>query len=74
MEVHCEPLNGNEHQVPVFYNGEPSGIMSTVTYSPRLEKNIALAIVPIANTKLGTNLTIEASWGLIESTVVPLPL
>ncbi len=73
LEVHAEPLDGNEHQLPVLHNGEPSGRMSTVTYSPRLDKNIALAIVPIAKAELGTNLTIEAPRGPIESTVVPIP-
>ncbi len=73
LEIHSEPLNGNENHLSVFHKGEASGFMTTNTYSPRLKKNIALAIVSITNTKPGTNLTIEAPRGVIKATVVPLP-
>lgn len=73
IEIHGEKLPGNEHYWPVRYEGKPSGVVTSSTYSPRLEKNIALAMVLIANTELGTSLTVETPWGSATSTVVPIP-
>lgn len=73
IEIHGEKLPGNEHYWPVLYAGKPSGVVTSSTYSPRLEKNIALAMVLIANAELGTNLTVETPWGSAASTVVPIP-
>ncbi len=73
MEIHGEQLPLNEQRWPLQHNGEPCGVITSSTYSPRLKKNIALAIVSIAKAKLGTNLTVETPWGPAEATVGRLP-
>lgn len=73
IEIHGEALPPNEQQWPLQYDGQPSGMVTSSTYSPRLEKNIALAMVPIANTEPGAHLTVETPWGEASAAVVPLP-
>ena len=73
MEIHGEQLPLNEQRWPLQHNGEPCGVVTSSTYSPRLKKNIALAIVSIAKAELGTNLTVETPWGPAEATVGRLP-
>jgi glycine cleavage system aminomethyltransferase T len=73
IEIHGEKLPGNEHYWPVQYEEKPGGVVTSSTYSPRLEKNIALAMVPISNSELGMNLKVETPWGSAASTVVPIP-
>ncbi len=47
--------------------------MTSAVYSPRLEKNIGYAWLPIEHTELGTRLTVETPDGDREATIVPLP-
>src|SRR2546425_450467 len=54
-------------------DGKKVGHLTALTYSPRLEKNIAYAWVPIRLTKLGTRLTIATSAGERDATVVKKP-
>jgi aminomethyltransferase len=42
-------------------------------YSPRLEKNIAMALVPVDLTAEGTRLQFSAPFGTLDATVVPMP-
>jgi len=67
---------------PLVYNGEPLPVMSaagrigTVTscvYSPRLEKNIGYAMLPLADAELGTERTVESPDGPRALTVVEKP-
>jgi aminomethyltransferase len=44
---------------PVFRNGRPVGKVTSACYSPRLEKNIGYAMVPIEYTEPGTELEVE---------------
>ncbi len=73
IEIHGEALPPNEQRWPLHHNGAPSGVVTSSTYSPRLEKNIALAMVAIANAAIGARLTVETPWGEASATVVPLP-
>ena len=73
IEIYGEPLPGNEHPWPVHRNGEASGKVTSAIYSPRLKKNIALAMLPIASTDLGTQLTVETPLGLAAAVVAPQP-
>ncbi len=73
VEIHGESLPGNEHPWPVERNGGPSGKVTSAIYSPRLKKNIALAMLPIASTDLGTQLTVETPLGLAAAVVAPQP-
>ena len=73
IEIEGDQLTGNEHYWTVRHNGEPTGMVTSSTYSPRLEKNIAYAIVSIANAELGTRLTVQTPLSLTDATVVSLP-
>ena len=73
IETEGEPLPWNEHRLPLQRNGEPSGVITSSTYSPALRKNIALAMVSIANVEPGTDLTVETPGGLAKVTVVRVP-
>ncbi len=54
-------------------NGKKIGHLTALTYSPRLQKNIGYAWVPIALAKQGTPLTIATSAGERAATVVKKP-
>ncbi len=69
---HAEPL-GNTHWWPLSHNGAPAGNATSVTYSPRLERNIALAIIPIAQTAPGTQLMVDSDVGRLACTVTTIP-
>src|SRR5436309_3472127 len=57
----------------VTKDGKKVGHLTALTYSPRLEKNIAYAWVPIRLAKLGTRLTIATSAGDRDAIVVKKP-
>jgi len=54
-------------------DGKNVGHLTALTYSPRLQKNIAYAWVPIRLAKLGTTLTVATSAGGRDATVVKKP-
>lgn len=58
---------------PVKANGKTVGKLTAMTYSPRLRKNLAYAMVPVEHSKLGTHLTVVAPKGEREATVVRRP-
>jgi aminomethyltransferase len=47
--------------------------VTSAVYSPRLEKNIGYAWLPIAHTELGARLMVDTPEGVREATVAPLP-
>ena len=47
--------------------------MTSACYSPRMEKNIGLAMLPIEHTELGTSLQVETPKGTVGATVVQTP-
>jgi aminomethyltransferase len=63
----------NEHHWPVHTNGKRVGEVVDAIYSPRLEKNIGYAMLPVKLADLGTTLTSRAPWGDARITVVPKP-
>ena len=59
---------------PASVNGGQVGRVTSACYSPRLEKNIGLAMLPIEHTELGTELEVETpKSGRVGATVVPTP-
>lgn len=54
-------------------NGERIGSVSSACYSPRLEQNIGLAMLPVGYAKLGTELRIRTPDDLRNGTVVEKP-
>jgi glycine cleavage system aminomethyltransferase T len=53
----------------VLKDGERIGDVTSACYSPRLDKNIGFAMVPIEYTDLGTELEIERPEGVVSATV-----
>jgi glycine cleavage system aminomethyltransferase T len=58
---------------PVLANGNVVGQVTSAVYSPRLEKNIGYAWVPIELSEVGTSLKVESEWGSRGATIVRMP-
>ncbi len=58
---------------PVKVGGRAVGWLTALTFSPRLQKNIGYAMVPVEHAKLGTQLTIGTPKGDREASVVRRP-
>ncbi|MDT8879483.1 glycine cleavage T C-terminal barrel domain-containing protein [Halomonas saccharevitans] len=54
-------------------DGKPVGKVTSAVYSPRLEQNIALAMVDTEHSEIGTTLDIPAESGTVQATVVEKP-
>ena len=74
LELDGEPLPGPNTQFwPVEVNGEVIGKVTSAVYSPRLKKNIALAMVTIGHSAVGTTGTVELTGETRSGTIVPKP-
>jgi aminomethyltransferase len=58
---------------PVSVDGNVVGRVTSACYSPRMEKNIGLAMLPIEHTELGTSLEVETPTAKVGATVVQTP-
>jgi aminomethyltransferase len=61
------------HGYPVFYNGEPSGVVCSGTMSPTLGIPIGTAYLPTAGAKEGTAFEVEIRGKRMPATVVKPP-
>ena len=57
----------------IFYDGKKVGKVTSAVYSPRLKKNIALAMVDIEFTNINSELNVEIDGILVNSIVVEKP-
>ena len=74
LELDGEPLPGPNTQFwPVEINGEVIGKVTSAVYSPRLKKNIALAMVASAHSAVGTACTVQLTGETRSGTIVPKP-
>lgn len=73
LEIHAEPLSQSAQPWPITCNGQPVGKITSAVYSPDLDKNIAMAIIGIECSELGTQLVIDLGEQEVESTITPLP-
>jgi glycine cleavage system aminomethyltransferase T len=64
-------LNFTKWRVSV--DGSQVGKVTSAVHSPRLEKNIGYAWVPVENAAPGTELHVESEWGARTAKVVPMP-
>ena len=72
--INSEPLVGpNTIFWPVYKEGMNVGKVTSAIYSPRLEKNIALAMVSIESANIGTQLQIEMGLEKVPAIVVEKP-
>ncbi len=68
------PMKGpNTTFWPITKDGTNIGKVTSAIYSPRLERNIALAMVAVAHAQIGTEVDILAPSGLARATVVERP-
>jgi glycine cleavage system aminomethyltransferase T len=58
---------------PVTVDGERVGKVTSAVYSPRLEKNIGYAWLPVELAEVGRELDIESEWGRRRGIVAPMP-
>jgi aminomethyltransferase len=68
-----EDRNFPRHGYPVFYNGEPSGVVCSGTMSPTLGYAIGTAYVPTAGSKEGTKFEVEIRGKRVPATVTKPP-
>lgn len=73
VEIAGERLEMNMTRWPVRSNGDVIGAITSAVYSPRLEKNIGYAMVPIEHAEKGTRLVAEVPGGERPVTVVQKP-
>ncbi len=74
LEINCEPLSGpNTIFWPIKKNNNEIGKVTSAVYSPRLKKNIALAMVNIKNSEIGTDLEVETNKGKFTAKIVEKP-
>lgn len=74
LEIEGERIGFNMDRWPVSRNGAVIGGVTSAIYSPRLEKNIAYAFVPVEHAALGTRLTVSVpEAGERAATVVRKP-
>lgn len=68
------PMKGpNTTFWPISKDGTDIGKVTSAVYSPRLERNIALAMVAVAHANIGTEVDIMTPSGLVRATVVERP-
>jgi aminomethyltransferase len=73
IEMDGPPVEFNMTRWPVRKNGSTVGTVTSIIYSPRLEKNIGYAMLPVAHAALGTVLTVETPQGSARAVVAPMP-
>ena len=74
LEFGGPPLTGsNDEHWPITMEGRVVGKVTSAVYSPRLEKNIALALMDVAAADIGTQALIEKADDPRGCIVVPKP-
>ena len=72
--IDCDPLSGpNTTFWPIEKNGKKIGKVTSAVYSPRLKKNIALAMIEINYSELGNQLDVQTHEGKYSTTIVEKP-
>ena len=74
IELYCDQLSGpNTTFWPIMNKSEKIGKITSAVYSPRLKKNIALAMVNIKYAKIGTKLQVKIEDKIVNCTIVDKP-
>ena len=70
----CDPLKGpNTKFWEIIKDNKIIGKVTSAVYSPRLKKNIALAIISIEESKIGNIIDVKTSSSVIKGTIVEKP-
>ena len=74
LELACDPLKGpNTLHWPIKADNEHIGKVTSAVYSPRLKKNIALAMIAIDQSEIGNQLQVTTNEGTFNCVVVEKP-
>lgn len=73
VEIAGPRLAFNDTKWPVRAGGEVAGRITSALYSPRLERNIGYAWVPVALAEPGTELIVETPVEEATARVVQMP-
>ncbi|MGA1026740.1 MAG: glycine cleavage T C-terminal barrel domain-containing protein [Lutimaribacter sp.] len=74
LVLECAPLSGpNTRFWPITQNGAVIGKVTSAVYSPRLQKNIALAMVDSAAAILGAQVEVTTTSGVVAAHMVERP-
>lgn len=74
VELGGDPMIGyHDDYLPVLEGGEQIGQVSSAFWSPRLEKNVGFALVPVERSELDTKLAVRTARGEISAVVVRRP-
>ena len=74
IEVDCAPIqHPNTSYWPIFIGKHEVGYVTSAVYSPRLDKNIALAIMDISHSAIDTTATVETPDGRLPVKIVQKP-
>lgn len=74
LEIAGPPIEGTNTQFwPAKLNDEQVGVVTSAVYSPRLERNIALAMVSVESAGKGSGLIVHTSSGDRPARVVDVP-
>ena len=72
--IECEPLKGpNTTFWKILKDNKQIGKVTSAVYSPRLKKNIALAMINIEYSEIGTELDVKIGDKNFKTTVVEKP-
>ena len=72
--IDCDPLSGpNTTFWPIEKDARTIGKVTSAVYSPRLKKNIALAMIEINYSELGNQLDVQTHEGKYSATIVEKP-
>ena len=72
--IECEKLKGpNTKKWSIFKNQQRIGQVTSAVYSPRLEQNIALAMVDIEYSDINTSLKIKIDDNLVDAKITVKP-
>ena len=74
IRIDCPRLTGpNTIFWPIHHNDNVIGKVTSAVYSPRLEANIALAMVDSASSAIGTKISIETPQGTFDAVICETP-
>ncbi len=72
--IECDPLKGpNTNFWKILKNNREIGKVTSAVYSPRLKQNIALAMVSIINSEIGSKIEIKIGDKIYEGVIVKKP-
>ena len=74
LEIDGDPLSGANNEFwPILVSGQRTGQVTSAIYSPRLQSNIALAMVQIEHSSIDTRVDVAMPCATRSARIVPKP-